>query len=100
MDNWGQGTFTLSVSRLYRRAVGVAVLQEDGLPLDVAEVAQSVPEGLEAGRRRRERARNEQPEPGHVRGWLGLGRERHREQAQAERDNAPDSAVPHSHLLT
>ena len=24
MDNWGQGTFTLSVSRLYRRAVGVA----------------------------------------------------------------------------
>ena len=24
MDNWGQGTFTLSVSRLYRRAIGVA----------------------------------------------------------------------------
>src|SRR5262245_18975300 len=24
MDNWGQGTFTLCVSRLYRRAVGVA----------------------------------------------------------------------------
>jgi hypothetical protein len=23
MDNWGQGTFTLSVSRLYRRAVTV-----------------------------------------------------------------------------
>src|SRR5262250_268037 len=24
MDNWGQGTFTLSVSRLYRRAVRIA----------------------------------------------------------------------------
>jgi hypothetical protein len=24
MDNWGQGTFTLCVSRLYRRAIGVA----------------------------------------------------------------------------
>jgi len=24
MDNWGQGTFTLSVSRLYRRAVAIA----------------------------------------------------------------------------
>jgi hypothetical protein len=24
MDNWGRGTFTLSVSRLYRRAVAVA----------------------------------------------------------------------------
>ena len=23
MDNWGQGTYTLSVSRLYRRAVGI-----------------------------------------------------------------------------
>jgi hypothetical protein len=22
MDNWGQGTFTLSVSRLYRHAIG------------------------------------------------------------------------------
>jgi hypothetical protein len=24
MDNWGQGTFTLFVSRLYRRAIGKA----------------------------------------------------------------------------
>src|SRR5215510_3002687 len=24
MDNWGQGTFTLSVSRLYRHAIGIA----------------------------------------------------------------------------
>ena len=24
MDNWGQGTFTLSVSRLYRRAIGIS----------------------------------------------------------------------------
>ena len=24
MDNWGQGTFTLYVSRLYRRAIGKA----------------------------------------------------------------------------
>ena len=24
MDNWGQGTFTLYVSRLYRRAIGVS----------------------------------------------------------------------------
>jgi hypothetical protein len=24
MDNWGQGTFTLCVSRLYRRAIGIA----------------------------------------------------------------------------
>ena len=24
MDNWSQGTFTLSVSRLYRRAVAIA----------------------------------------------------------------------------
>ena len=24
MDNWGQGTFTLFVSRLYRRAIGIA----------------------------------------------------------------------------
>jgi predicted 3-demethylubiquinone-9 3-methyltransferase (glyoxalase superfamily) len=30
MDNWGQGTFTLSVSRLYRRAVGIAHYGEAG----------------------------------------------------------------------
>ncbi len=30
--------------------VGIAVLQDDGLALDVAEVAQPVPEGLDAGR--------------------------------------------------
>jgi hypothetical protein len=35
------------------------------------EVAQPVPKGLTAGGGPRGRARHEQPEPGHVRCWLG-----------------------------
>jgi len=33
MDNWGQGTFTLCVSRLYRRAIGIAQGEEVGFAL-------------------------------------------------------------------
>ncbi len=33
MDNWSQGTFTLFVSRLYRRAIGVPDVEEVALSL-------------------------------------------------------------------
>ena len=33
MDNWGQGTFTLSVSRLYRRAIGISDVEDVPHPL-------------------------------------------------------------------
>src|SRR6267143_132251 len=33
MDHWGQGTFTLFVSRLYRRAIGISDIEVVGLSL-------------------------------------------------------------------
>ena len=44
MDNWGQGTFTLSVSRLYRRAIRIA----DQIDFGVAASAAFRKSGLEA----------------------------------------------------
>src|SRR5215831_17579336 len=31
MDNWGQGTFTLSVSRLYRRAISISYISQSSI---------------------------------------------------------------------
>ena len=33
MDNWGQGTFTLYVSRLYRRAIGISDVEDVSFPM-------------------------------------------------------------------
>jgi hypothetical protein len=55
-------------------------------------------EGVAMPRVRRQRPTREHPEPGDFCGWLCLGREGRREQAQGERDGAPDGAVPHGRL--
>src|SRR5262249_25807700 len=41
MDNWGPGTCTLSVSRLYRRAIGVP--DDLGLPMDLTARSFRIP---------------------------------------------------------
>ena len=76
-----------------------AVRHGDVPALDVPEVAQPMPEGLDAGREIRGRARNEQTEPGNVRRLLRLGSERRHEEAEGEGEHEPEGPEPHGGVL-
>jgi hypothetical protein len=76
--------------------VCVAVLDGEVLPLDIAEVAQPLPEGLGDPPDASDQVANAP----YLACRLRRVGKRHCEQAQGERHDAPDSAAPHDHLLT
>ena len=73
-----------------RLALRIAVLDDDVLALDVAQVAQTLPEGLHTcwGRDGRGERRTEPTDPVHFRRLLCLGDERRHEDTQGEGDDA------------
>src|SRR5262249_5269103 len=80
----------------------IAGLNDKVLALDVAELAQTLPECLLTGMGRRGRGREvstEPTDPMHVRRLLRVGDERRHEQAEGEGDEEPDTAARHGNLL-
>src|SRR5262249_42861734 len=79
--------------------LGIAVCDQEVAALDVAEVTQSLAEGLAetgiAGRQVESQIAN----PWYLRRLLRWGGERHCEQAQHERDEGSDDPVPHGRFL-
>jgi hypothetical protein len=72
-----------------------AILNGNGLALDVAALAQALAEGVHIWPGRIADIAN----PRHRDARLRLGGTRRHEQAEGQRDDAPDSAAPHSHFL-
>src|SRR5262249_13843857 len=82
-------------------ALRIAILDAQVLALDIAEVTQPLPEVLPRwSQPSGGAARTEPPDPMHFGRLLRVGDERRREQAQDERDKAPEGAIPHGYLLT
>ena len=78
-----------------------ANVEGDRLPFDIAQVPQSLSKAIQPSARFPGRdTRHEHANARHLPRWLGLGGERRHEQTQDEREEAPDSAAPHSHFLT
>jgi hypothetical protein len=77
----------------------IAVLNDEVLALDITEVAQTLPKGLQSRIGIDGMAALESTDPVHFRRLLCLGCERRYEHTQGERDDAPDGATPHGHLL-
>jgi hypothetical protein len=77
----------------------IPIVEEDGLPLYIAEVAASLLEGKETRRRMRLGGGFQHTDPGDVPLRLRCGGERRRKQAQRECHTEPHSTVPHGHLL-
>src|SRR5262249_57636348 len=78
----------------------IAVLQDEVLPLDVSQLTQALLQGFVAAPLPDLlRTPGENPNTRDFPLLLGFGGERHREQAQDERDDAPNGAVPHGRLL-
>ena len=69
------------------------------LSLDVAKRTQALCEGLEVARGLRRRTREQIPDLRDLPCRLRHGEERRYKHTQGEYDEAPDSAVPHSHFL-
>src|SRR5712691_5174835 len=77
-----------------------ALLKDDVLALDVAQVAQTLAESLQRWHGcRGSGASIEQPDPVHFPRWLCVSDKRRREDTEGEGDNDPDGAAPHDRLL-
>jgi hypothetical protein len=86
----GEPLFTL------RRIAG---LQDEVLALHIAEVAQTLPEGLQTGIRPRGRvAAAEPPDPIHRRRRLGLGGERHEQESEGKDEEEGKGTAHHRSL--
>jgi hypothetical protein len=77
--------------------VRIPLLDDDALTLGVAKLTPPLPERCEEGIRKR--TFPEHSDPRNLRGLLRMGGERPHEQAQDERHDAPNGAVPHGRLL-
>ena len=82
-----------------RAALSVSLLDHNILSLDVAQLPQALRECLKAPRVGRRRTRHQQPDLGDLPRRLCHSEKRRYEHAEDERDETPDSAVPHSRLL-
>src|SRR5712691_2628277 len=77
----------------------IAVLNDEVLALDIAEVAQPLPEGFQTWIGLPGRARTEPTDPVHFPRWLCVSDKRRREDTEGEGDNDPYGAAPHDRLL-
>src|SRR4030095_11794184 len=77
-------------------ALGPSVFDDDVLAFDVAEVAQTRPQSLQAFCLRGGRIRGAPSEPIDLAGRLGHGEERRNGETEREHDREPDP--PHGHL--
>jgi hypothetical protein len=76
------------------------VLDDEVLALDIAEVAQPLPEGIDRGITiRAGKARTEPPDPVHFPRRLCDSDQRCHEHTQGERHDDPDGTAPHGRLL-
>ena len=78
--DWEPDQLGRQVGELLCTPLCVAVLQDEILPLDVATLAQPLPEGLLIGMRLREGLASTEPtDLVHLRRWLGMSDQRRRE---------------------
>src|SRR5262249_17907536 len=75
-----------------------AEFEDKVLPLDIAQLAQSLPKSLEEGSRGFSR-RAENPDPGDLRRRLCCGSERRRDHAEHACHKKPDGVEPHRSFL-
>src|SRR5262249_22989404 len=77
-----------------------AVLNDEVLALDIPEVAQFLPEGLQVGLGSRETGTGIEPtNPGDFPCWLRRGGKDHGEETQSQGDETPHRAAPHETFL-
>jgi hypothetical protein len=78
----------------------IPIVEEDGLPLHIAEVTESLLEGYETWCRMLLGGGFQHTNPGDfLPHWLRRGGERRCDQAQDEHDEATEDATPHGRLL-
>src|SRR5262245_518652 len=78
-------------------SLGIALLDDEVLPLDVAQITETLQQvAWAAGGRGTER---EPTDPEDFARLRCLGSERRREQTQGERDKAPDGTQHHGHII-
>jgi hypothetical protein len=84
----------------FRLALGIPVLDDHVLSLDVAQGAQTLLEGLDIDVVRERAASIEQTDPVHFLRWLRVRGARRREEAASEGDETPHGAEPQPWPLT